>query len=383
MKENLSARELEKLIRNVFSPGPSDTHLAILTDVPDKKFGDNPLWRERRVLSRHWLEQLEDAKIHLGLEEVEFFYYPNVGSHNAELPKVFFTFDGDPRTVDRKKLEQEGNPVSLRSLFAKYPIMLVPTEFSATAPLKLNARKYGFRAATMPGFSRAMIPALRLDYGEINKRVAKLKKFFDEALKATVQFLVEKEQYQVNFDLRFRTAHASGGLFPRAGAAGNLPSGETYIVPYEGERKEKSFSEGILPVQFEDEVVMYRLEENRAVEVLSKGRHSDEERERIKEEPGYSNIAELGFGVLRDFGIQPVGEILLDEKLGFHLAFGRSDHLGGVVGARNFTSPDKVIHIDRIYIPETQPLIKVQWVKLTFEDEKPYILMEDGRYMIF
>ncbi|NCQ36008.1 hypothetical protein GW813_13240, partial [bacterium] len=39
----------------------------------------------------------------------------------------------------------------------------------------------GFRAATMPGFLPSMVPALRLDYGEINRRVSLLKKLLDTA----------------------------------------------------------------------------------------------------------------------------------------------------------------------------------------------------------
>ena len=42
-------------------------------------------------------------------------------------------------------------------------VTLSATELSATAPLKVATRASGFRAATMPGFSPAMVPALRLD----------------------------------------------------------------------------------------------------------------------------------------------------------------------------------------------------------------------------
>jgi len=52
-------------------------------------------------------------------------------------------------------------------------------------------------------------------------------------------------------------------------------------------------------------------------------------------------------------------EVLLDEKLGLHVAFGRSDHFGGRVGPTDFSSPAEVIHLDRIYIPATQPRIAV------------------------
>ena len=58
---------------------------------------------------------------------------------------------------------------------------MAPTELSATAPLKVDTLGGGFRAATMPGFLPSMIPALKLDYGEINRRVNLLKELLDEA----------------------------------------------------------------------------------------------------------------------------------------------------------------------------------------------------------
>ncbi|MBC8423122.1 hypothetical protein H8E07_03270 [bacterium] len=68
--------------------------------------------------------------------------------------------------------------------------------------------------------------------------------------------------------------------------------------------------------------------------------------------------------MLGAFGLNPAGSILLDEKLGLHIAFGRSDHFGGSVGPGDFSSPDAVVHIDRVYIPEVQPAVEV--ASLTF-----------------
>ena len=383
MAEDLSPKELENLIRTVFSPGAGDRGCAVFSDVPDSKTKDHDVWRDRRKLAASWTRRLEARRQSLGLETVSLYYYPNVGSHNAELPSTFYSYAGDPGTVDRKALEAGGRAVSLDTILSQHTILLAPTEFSTTAPLKIAAKKYLFRAATMPGFSRNLIPALRIDYEAVHKRVVKLKVLLDEAVRAEVRFRVGKEKYDLTSDLRFRRAHASGGLFPEAGTAGNLPSGESYIVPYEGEDEVESLSEGILPVQFGEEIVLYRVEENRAIEILSSGEKSEAERAKLREEPMYGNIAELGFGVLRDFGIQPTGELLLDEKLGFHVAFGRSDHFGGAVGPGDFRKPENVIHIDRIYISETQPLVDVEWVKLAFEAGKPESLMENGRYTIF
>ena len=161
-----------------------------------------------------------------------------------------------------------------------------------------------------------------------------------------------------------------------------MPSGETYIVPYEGEQSEASRTKGRLPVQIGGEIVVYAIRKNRVVSVSSFGTASERETELLDREPAYGNLAELGFGVLADFGIAPIGEILLDEKLGFHIAFGRSDHFGGAVGPAAFTSPKAVIHLDRIYVPQLQDQICIASIDLQFDGRQERIL-ENNAYTIF
>jgi leucyl aminopeptidase (aminopeptidase T) len=194
---------------------------------------------------------------------------------------------------------------------------------------------------------------------------------------------VDGVNYHLTLDLRYRTAHASGGLIREAGTVGNLPSGEAYIVPYEGERSgEPSRTAGELPVQFGNEIVLYRLEGNRAVEVLSRGAAADLESAKLRDEPAYGNIAELGLGVLGEWGVTAVGSILLDEKLGLHIAFGRSEHFGGVTSPSSFRSPGNVVHIDRVYVPSSQPRVQVEEVSLTYENGIREAIMLKGKYIV-
>jgi leucyl aminopeptidase (aminopeptidase T) len=269
----------------------------------------------------------------------------------------------------------------MTEVFDGFPMLMAVTQFSATAPLKVAARSHPLRAATMPGFTAEMIPALRLDYIEINRRVNILKDLLDRAAGADFAFRHRSGEDRLHLDLRHRTAHASGGLLPKRGVAGNLPSGEAYVVPYEGEREgDPSRSEGVLPVQFGTEIVRYRIERNKAIEVLTHGPESGREAAHLAKEPAYANIAELGLGVLAAFGVLPVGSLLLDEKLGLHIAFGRSDHFGGQVGPSDFSSAQAVVHIDRVYVPGTQPDVLPASVDLRFEDGTTLALMRDGEF---
>jgi hypothetical protein len=381
--EILTDRDMLQLIRTVFPPYPDDRRLGLMVDIPRGPVGDTPDWRERRKLAVEWFHVLKRIRPSLHLDEVILIAYPEVGSNNADLPEFGTLIKGRlPATAE--ELSKTGEARSFPDIFRNTQVILAPTQYSTTAPLKVAAAKYGFRAATMPGFSSQMIPTLKLDYGEVNRRVLLLKEKLDRAQGADVHFSVDNdEDFVVYFDLRFREAHASTGRFPDKGTAGNLPSGEAYIVPYEGDMGEDSRTEGMLPVQIRDDIVLFNIKKNRAVGVEGLVPAILEEKAHLEREPAYGNMAELGFGVLADFGILPVNKILLDEKLGFHVAFGRSEHFGGAVGPKDFSAPEEVIHLDRIYIPATQPRITVKSLLLLYEGGRGEILIEDGKYLIF
>ncbi len=380
MSERLTGPELVALVQRVFQPRAGEAALAILVDLPDAKVPDDAHWAARRAIAVDWVEELSAHRAELGLA-THLVVYPNVHTNNGDLPERAWLHAGGP-LPSSESLDPAAS-MSFAELYAAHPILIAITKFSATAPLKLAAKKHPIRAATMPGFRADMIPALRLDYTEVNRRVNLLKDLLDRAEGADFRFDTPTGLCELHVDLRHRTGHASGGLLPNPGVAGNLPSGEAYIVPYEGERiGDPSRTAGIMPVQFGTEIVRYRIVQNKALEVLSEGPKSREEAALLAKEPAYGNLAELGLGVLAAFGVKPIGEILLDEKLGLHLAFGRSDHFGGQVGPAQFSGPEAVIHIDRVYVPETQPDVKVAGVDLKLADGSAVALMRNGEYAV-
>ncbi|MDR2561492.1 MAG: hypothetical protein LBC63_06960 [Holophagales bacterium] len=381
MPEKLTAQELIDLVRKVFAPKPDEQALGIMIDLPDAKVKDDQAWAARRKIALEWVDTLRQRKDELGLD-THLVAYRNVRTNNGDLPKTAWVMERGPLPRTAEELDASAAQ-RMEDVYAEHPILIAITKFSSTAPLKMAAKKYGIRAATMPGFSEAMIPALRLDYTEINRRVDILKRLMDRATGADILFSHQRGESRLHLDLRHRMAHCSGGLVQEPGIAGNLPSGEAYIVPYEGEIEgDPSLSEGALPVQFGDEVVIYRVDGNRAVQVLTKGPESEREAEYLVREPAYANLAELGLGILAPFGIKPIGAVLLDEKLGLHIAFGRSEHFGGQVGPEAFSSPEAVVHLDRVYVPEMQPDICPESVDLNFGAGEPLPIMRKGEYVI-
>ncbi len=382
MLRNLSEQQLIALIEKVFAPAPDEKRLSILVDVPDGRTPDTPLWQDRRRIAAEWYALCREIKAVLGIQVVDLLYYQNSGSNNADFPQVGFRWTGPASDADFDTIQKNGAEVNLEEALRDSNIVLVPTQFSATAPLKLRAAQYGFKAASMPGFSRAMIPALGLDFDEVHEHVMRLKERLDIAEAIEIHFVADQHEFDFFVDIRHRKAAASSGLLRQPGSAGNLPSGEAYIVPFEGNSHARSETHGRLPVQFGSDLVIYQVEENRAINVFSSGAKSKSEKEQLTKEPAYGNIAEVGFGVLHPFGVAPVGEVLLDEKLGLHVAFGRSDHFGGSVGPGDFNDPRSVVHIDRVYIPEIQDRVLVRELIFVFPGGKREMVMKNSRYTI-
>lgn len=376
---NLSFDALHALLDSVFALQSEERWLSILVDLPDARVPDHEAWADRRRIAAEWHEQLSEHAARLPFTSIALCVYPNVGSNNNDLPDTATRVTG----MAAYSLVPSGEVLPFATILQSSSVVLAPTEMSATAPLKLLARQHGFRGATLPGFSRAMIPVLALDYERVNARVLEFKTRMDRAESISVRLEANGTRHTTFFDLRFRTGHASGGLMREPGTVGNLPSGEAYIVPYEGERQtEPSRTSGTLPVQFENEIVVYRIEENRAVEVLSAGPRSAQEAERLRVEPAYGNMAEVGIGVLGEWGVKAVGSTLLDEKLGLHVAFGRSDHFGGVTSPASFRDRDAVVHIDRVYVPSTQPAVSVIEVAFHYPGGSRERIIEHGRYVV-
>jgi hypothetical protein len=376
--QNLDVARLVALLHTVFGLAPREKDCIIFIDLPSERLPDNPAWMDRRRIATQWYSMLREHVDKLPFSAVRYCAYDNVGTNNGDLPFSVMLLD----TASRSGKEPEGvRPLS--GILASAGVVLALTELSATAPLKQLARVHGFRGATLPHFSRAMLPALGLDYEAINRRVVEVKGRLDRAAAADIMFHTGGKEYPLHCDLRFREATASGGIIREKGIVGNLPSGEAYIVPYEGERKGiRSETEGVLPVQFGDEVVFFSVKENRVVDVRKGGMMAREQREKLMAEPAYGNIAELGIGVLGEWGVEAVGSTLLDEKLGLHIAFGRSDHFGGATSPAAFRDPSRVIHIDWVYVPSVQPLVSAGDVTLTYDDGRRELLMRDGSVVI-
>jgi hypothetical protein len=151
----------------------------------------------------------------------------------------------------------------------------------------------------------------------------------------------------------------------------NLPSGEVCTCPNESK---DSLTGGEIPAIIDGEMTVFVVKANRIIGVKGDSPIAERKRREFAAEPALRNIAEVAIGC-NDKAIV-TGNVLEDEKAGFHWAFGRSDFLGGKVGVEDFSSPDKVYHEDIVYA-KGSPIV-CKRLKFVFSNGTRMTAITDG-----
>jgi hypothetical protein len=327
--------DMPKLLVDVFDPQPGEVVLVMI-DRPHGALKDSIPWQERRFMAETWRQAFIDLGSELDFQVYPLLSYPATGAHNGSLPETG---------------EMDGNTVNLADVFDQTNIIVALTEFSATAPLVgYTFQNPDLRAASMPTVSPEMQEtALAADYSQLAQRCHDLGRRLEGAVAARLVF---STGHQMTFDLRNRVFRVDDGRLHPGGNKHrviNLPSGEVYIAPYEGEKEGvPSLTAGQLPLPCEGETLILDVDGNRIVKVYGDGPCADRMRGFFESDPARRNVAELGIGCNENALIS--GNVLEDEKvLGIHWAAGRSEHIGGTVGPEDFASHGNVVHWDFVY----------------------------------
>lgn len=353
--------DLKKLLRDVFDPSPLE-RVLVMCDLPRAGLQDSADWAERRRMAEEWRAGFAA----LGAETSPVLAYPATAGNNADLPR---------------EAVADGSPVDLYAAIDRAHIVVAMTTHSATAPLSAFVRKRAdLRVASMPGVLRRMeSSALAADYREIARRTRLLAERLTRAEHAEVEF---DTGHRLLFDLRYRTGHADDGACTRDKQGFrliNLPSGEAFIVPYEGERQgEPSRTAGDIPVRWRDETAILRVKGNR-IGAVEGGAYADRLRAHFDVDSARRNVAELGLGCNDDAVV--LGSVIEDEKAGFHWAYGRSEHLGGVTGPDAFGAPQHVVHHDIVYARGCP--IGIRSLDLVYADGATERILAGNRYTLW
>jgi len=324
---------LERLFVDVFAPQNGDI-VSIMYDLPHGEIHDTQEWRERRQMAEEWHQEIAQLSKKYRLHVNPVVRYEATGGHNRELPEYGSC---------------QGNRVRLEDIAGDSTIIISMPQFSASAPLIVFTKKYEkLRVASLPGVTKAMQETgLSADYNRIAETCAQLAPLFDHSDGIEVMFSTGDTCYFDKSDHK-PAIQDNGRLHPGAGKDAfrlrNLPSGEVGVVPNESAN---SKTMGEIPVSYGREIAVFAVQNNQVIDVRGDGPMASKKREEFRDERALRNIAEVSIGC-NDRAVV-TGNVLEDEKAGFHWAYGRSDHFGGLVGPNDFSAPNKVLHQDVVY----------------------------------
>jgi hypothetical protein len=354
------AFNLEKLFLEVFAPQSGDA-VTITYDIPHGDLRDTEEWQKRRVMAEAWHEQITQFARKYGIRVNPVVVYKATGAHSRDLPEYGLRC---------------GNRVRLEDVARDSTILISMPQFSATASLLVFTHKYeNLRVASLPLVTPAMQETgLSADYKLIAESCARLALLFDQSDGIEVIFSTGHTCY---FDLSDHkpAIQDNGCLHPSPSKDAlrlrNLPSGEVCVVPNEAP---DSGTVGELPVVYGYETAVFVVRNNQIVQVKSDAPVLAPKRQEFADEKAMRNIAEVAIGC-NDKAVV-TGNLLEDEKAGFHWAYGRSEHLGGTVGPRDFSAPSRVLHQDIVYA-KGNPIV-CKRLAFILPDGTRKIAIEDG-----
>lgn len=244
-----------------------------------------------------------------------------------------------------------------------HPVPLVMQQVDAVVALtsrsvthtraRREATAAGTRVATMPGITEEMlVRTMSADYEAI---AVTTRAVAERLTAASVARVTTAAGTDLTLPIAGIAAIASTGLIREKGQWGNLPSGEAYLMPAEGQAEGVLVIDGALAgIGRLTQPVRVVVERGVAVAVEGGDQAQAFWRQMQAVGPGAFNVAELGVGT--NPRAQVTGNILEDEKvLGtVHVAFGNNVSMGGTV--------DVPFHVDGILLRPTllldgQPLL--------------------------
>ena len=336
---------LTRLLRTVFDPTPGE-RVAILidlddpADVTDFRFLSNPRYTIQRHAHDVFYQGLRAGVAReLGLTGGDFFAYAMTGGSNLDLPDRVVSSDGRELSFEK-------------DIYPHYNLILCISTYAATAPLTAFAKQYGFRGATMHGMNRIILDSgLAFDYFEVSRLAEAYRMGLTQADWVEIDFGLGAKHYRLKLYLDGQEAQKSHGLCrEQKPDIANLPAGEVYFVP--------TSAEGQFPHKYEDgTLAVMQVRDGRIYQAdLLTGNPQTvaDHNAKLKRDPVTGELGELGLGTQE---LPVSGSDIQDEKIlgTFHVATGRSDHLGGHLTPDMFAEKQNATHDDILFAPHKVP----------------------------
>jgi leucyl aminopeptidase (aminopeptidase T) len=240
--------------------------------------------------------------------------------------------------MDERATDGSEPPPTVAGALAACDVFIAPTSRSLShTSARKRATDGGARGATMPGADADMLArVMAVDFELMAARSWAVAKLLEEGKTARITC---PRGSDARLDLSGRPAIADDGDLRTPGSFGNLPCGEGFIAPINGDGRVVVAS--LAPLGISDAPATLEIRGGRLVEAL--GGLGPEYLELLQThgEAG-TNLAELGVGTNDRARLS--GKVLEDEKIlgTVHVAFGASAGIGGAVAVP--------IHLDSVVL---------------------------------
>jgi len=249
-------------------------------------------------------------------------------------------------TMPPAEVNGQEPPENVAKMMAAYDVVICPTTKSVThTDAKRNACAAGSRVATMPGITEDMMArTLKADYNLIAERTFKLSEILDVGKVARI---TTKLGTDLIIPIEGIIAISSTGLVREKGKGGNLPSGESFLMPEEGKSNGVIYIDASVATigKISAEPLKVTIKDGFAVNF-----EGGTEAQKLEQALGAfgkdgMNVAELGIGTNHEATI--TGQILEDEKVmgTIHVAWGNNISMGGTYNVG--------VHIDGVILKPT------------------------------
>lgn len=363
----MSSFDLVRLMDVVFKPKVGERVGVFIDldnpqDIVGRKFLQDSQLETQRIACEVFYQGLLDLKDELPFASVELFAYEPTGGSNLDLP---------PTVVD---LEGRTCPLETGAL-GRLDIVLYLSTYSATAPITAIAKRMGFRGATMHGCNETILQTgLAKNYDDVSRKAERFRQAVTRCDDVVVEFETFGKKYRLKLELGRQEAQKSHGICRTPGEIANLPAGEIYWVP--------TGASGQFPLRFKEDGTIGLMDVEggriRSGKLLQGDQKTlDAALARFQSDPATGELGELGLGTQ----VLPVaGADIQDEKIlgTFHVATGRSDHLGGDLTPQKFKNQKNATHEDILFAPHKTPEINVTGVWM-HKDGKQVLLIKDYR----
>ncbi len=221
----------------------------------------------------------------------------------------------------------------------------------------------GARFASLPHFDPEMFgTSMNVDWPALADRTARLV----EAVNRAEWVYVEcPNGTAMHICKRGRDAGGDDGLLTAPGSFGNLPAGEAYFAPLEGE------SHGVMVIEWGptrklEQPITLTIADGKVVRIDGNDLHRTKLEARFAESEACRNLAELGIGT-NDKASRPDNVLEAEKIMGtIHLALGDNTGFGGKTAAP--------FHEDYVFYQPT--------VTLVMADGSREIILDEGKLMV-